>query len=296
GGRRIVRAHPFRGTGLHAEYYGAPDLTRPLLSRLDPAIDFDWGTGAADPSLPGDAFSARWSGRLLPRSSGPHTFTISTDDGARLWVNGRLLIDRFHAQGRKEHAGTIELAAWQPVDLRMEYLDTDGPAVARLFWTPPASTREIVPTEALFPPSATGTGLRGEYFDTPNLTDLKLARVDPTVDFAWGLTPPDPSMEAGNFSIRWSGQVEAAHTGTVTFTTVSDDGVRLRVDGRLLIDDWTVRGTAERSGRIDLVAGRRYDVTLEYFQAVSVAGVRLLWGSASQPQQVVPRERLFPAP
>jgi ferric-dicitrate binding protein FerR (iron transport regulator) len=293
---RDPAAHPLHGTGLRGEYYDAPDLTRPKLARLDPAVDFDWGVGSPDPSIQADGFSVRWSGRVLPRYGETYTFSTVTDDGARLWVNGRLLIDQFHQQTKTRHDASIDLVAWEPVDLRMEYVDSVGPASAKLLWSSASTPERVIPQESLFPPSASGSGLKGEYFGRDNLTDLRWVRVDPAVDFDWGLRPPDPAVGPEHFSVRWTGQVEATASETVTFTTRSDDGVRLWVDGQLLIDDWTVRGTTERSGRIELVAGRRYDLKLEYFQCVSTATVKLLWASPGQPQQVIPANRLFPAP
>ena len=141
-----------------------------------------------------------------------------------------------------------------------------------------------------------GTGLKSEYFGDDTLTNLKLTRIDPTVDFNWGWGSPDVSVSPEHFSVRWTGQIEAAATGAITFTTISDDGVRLWIDGTLVIDDWTVRGTLERNGRIDLVAGRRYTLKLEYFQCVATANVKLLWARPGGPREVIPRERLFPAP
>src|SRR5215204_3555274 len=80
-------------------------------------------------------------------------------------------------------------------------------------------------------------GLAAEYFDRVDFTDLKLARTDATVNFTWAAAP-DPSMGADNFAVRWRGQVEPPTTDTYTFYANSDDGVRLWVDGRLLIDNW----------------------------------------------------------
>jgi ferric-dicitrate binding protein FerR (iron transport regulator) len=293
---RPVEVFALHGGGLTGEYYDRPDFTHPKVSRRDATVDFEWGTGSSDPAIRKDGFSVRWSGRVLPKHSGTYTFATLTEGGVRLFVDGKFLVDQSSARGRTEGVGELALKAWRPVDLRMEYLAPAGPGLSRLSWSGPRTPREVVPPEALFPPPSGGTGLKGEYFGTELLTDLKFARVDSVVDFAWGLTRPHPSMPQEHFSVRWTGQVEPARTETVTFSTVSDDGVRLWVDGVLLIDDWTVRGTTERSGQLALVAGRRYDLRLEYFQSVSTANVKLLWASPGQAAQIIPPTRLFPAP
>ena len=83
-----------------------------------------------------------------------------------------------------------------------------------------------------------GTGLLAQYFNDAGsgiyFTALVLTRTDPTVDFDWASSAPDPAVQADNFSVRWSGQIMAPVTGNYTFTTTSDDGVRLYVNGQLL--------------------------------------------------------------
>jgi len=71
---------------------------------------------------------------------------------------------------------------------------------------------------------ATGTGLIGMYYDTEQFTAIKLVRVDPTVNFDWGVDAPAAGITPDTFSVRWVGQVEATTSGDVTFTLAADDG------------------------------------------------------------------------
>lgn len=143
--------------------------------------------------------------------------------------------------------------------------------------------------------SSGGAGLHAEYFEAPDLTQPRLQRVDPTVDFRWGLVPPDVSLAADLFSVRWSGSVVPKFSETYTFFTVTNDGVRLWVDGKLLIDNWTTHKIVEDSGTIALQAGRAYSLRMEYFENKGTATARLLWSSPSQRKQVIPAECLQPA-
>jgi len=97
----------------------------------------------------------------------------------------------------------------------------------------------------------------------------------------------------GNYSVRWTGQVMPARSGTYTFTTLSDDGVRLWVNGQTLIDNWTPHGTTEDSGTVELEGGRRYDIRLEFFQGVGGATIRLLWSGEGLAREIVPDACLF---
>ena len=109
------------------------------------------------------------------------------------------------------------------------------------------------------PPAGSGTGLLAQYFNDAGsgvyFTALALTRTDPTVDFDWADGAPDPQVQADNFSVRWSGQLMAPVTGSYTFTTTSDDGVRLYVNGQLVIDNWTDHLVAPE--QCDRGAGRR---------------------------------------
>jgi hypothetical protein len=142
--------------------------------------------------------------------------------------------------------------------------------------------------------AGSGSGLGGDYFSGTTLTTKVLTRTDATVDFQWGTTAPAAGVPADNYSVRWSGQVSPRYSGSTTFYTSSDDGVRLWVNGQLLIDNWTNHGTTENSGAITLNAGQKYDLKLEYYEATGGATARLLWSSTCEPKAVVPSSQLYP--
>ncbi len=142
--------------------------------------------------------------------------------------------------------------------------------------------------------SATGTGLYGEYFNTKNLTQRKLTRADATVNFDWGSGSPHASIGADTFSARWTGWLHAPVSGTFTFYTSSDDGVRLWVNNQLLINNWTNHGVTENSGSISLTAGKKYDIKLEFYENTGAAVIKLSWAYSGQSKQIIPQLRLYP--
>ena len=145
------------------------------------------------------------------------------------------------------------------------------------------------------PSPSEGAGLRGAYFDNKTLSgNAVLSRVDTTVNFNWQRNAPDPSLPCDNFSVRWTGQVQATHTGTYTFYTRSDDGVRLWVNGSQLVNDWSDHAARERKGTIDLQAGVSYDIRLEYYEKGGRAVCELRWSSDCHSKQIIPRSQLFP--
>ncbi len=142
--------------------------------------------------------------------------------------------------------------------------------------------------------SATGTGLYGEYFDNKDLTSRKLSRTDTTVNFDWGSGSPDPLIGADTYSARWTGWVQAPVSGSYTFYTSSDDGVRLWVNNVLIINNWTDHGVTENSGVITLTAGKKYDIKLEFYENGGAAVIKLSWAYPGQAKQIIPQPRLYP--
>jgi hypothetical protein len=135
------------------------------------------------------------------------------------------------------------------------------------------------------------SGLRADYFSGTNFNTLALTRTDPQVDFNWA-SSPGTGVPADQFSVRWSGQIIPRYTQTYTFTTVSDDGVRLWVNGVPVIDNWTVHTSTTNTGTIAMTNGVKYQIKLEFFDGTGTAQCRLIWGSSSQATEVVPTSQL----
>ena len=142
-----------------------------------------------------------------------------------------------------------------------------------------------------------GRGLVGEYFADRDFAELKLTRVDPVIDLSWsGGESPHPEIGDDNFGVRWTGQVQPKFGGPVTFHTVSDDGVRLWVNGQLLIDEWRGGNNIQGSGTIELQTNRQYDIVLEYREDTGAGYVRIDWESAELMRELVPASQLYPGP
>lgn len=124
-------------------------------------------------------------------------------------------------------------------------------------------------------------GLNGEYFMNKNLDGkAKLSRVDAKIAFDWKGTPA-PGINHDEFSVRWTGKVKIDDAGTYAFALSSDDGSRLFIDGKLLIDSWSDHGAVPEMKNIDLQPGL-HDVKIEYYQATGDARIRCGWGKPPQ--------------
>jgi hypothetical protein len=134
--------------------------------------------------------------------------------------------------------------------------------------------------------------LRGDYFAGTNFNTLVLSRTDAEVNFDWGAGPPAPGLSTNQSSVRWTGRVIPRYSQTYTFYTVSDDGVRLWVDGQPIINNWTMHTVTTNTGTIALSAGQAYMLRLEYFDASASAVSRLMWSSTNQAKEIIPSSQL----
>jgi hypothetical protein len=158
---------------------------------------------------------------------------------------------------------------------------------------PPATNKGPVWS---FTTAGLGGGIKGEYFNNENLAGAPvLTRIDDLINFYWNPGPdPPPGINEDYFSVRWTGELEAPFSEPFTFITGTDDGARLYLDGKRIINDWGSGHdyTEVRSDPVDLVAGERYSLIMEGFELGGEAEWRLYWESPSMPRQVIPQAAL----
>lgn len=146
----------------------------------------------------------------------------------------------------------------------------------------------------VIPPSIPGQhGLLASYFAGSNFEQCRFTRVDSNIDFMWNATAPDARLSADRFSIRWQGYLVPRVTERHTLTTVSDDGVRLWINGNQVINNWSTHNETTNTTEVDLQAGQPVPVQMEFYHSDGNAVARLQWQSASQPLEVIPAERLL---
>jgi beta-glucosidase len=121
-------------------------------------------------------------------------------------------------------------------------------------------------------------GLKAEYFANKTLAGAPVVtRVDPDVNFDWGLLSPAPGIPVDDFSARWTGKLVATTTGKYRLGAIADDGVRVYLDGKLIAEDWTDHAPATVTGEVTLEAGKSYDIKMEYYESKVGAVARLAW-------------------
>lgn len=145
--------------GLHAEYFdGYHDK---VVERIEATLDHDWKADAPAPGIGKDRFSARWTGTLTPIATGKTTLAIDADDGVRLWIDGKLVIDDWRAHFVERHTAEVELTKDEPVPIRVDYFEADLEASVRLSWSAGAELPEQVIPADRFTTTNESSGLPG---------------------------------------------------------------------------------------------------------------------------------------
>ncbi len=239
------------------QYYANSTLSgEPVLVRRDSDIDFQWEHLAPGPNVPADRFSVRWEG-LWRFGGGLYSFIAYTDDGVRVWVDDRLVIDRWRDQPATLFSTDVHVQAGQHL-VRVEYYEGTGHAEARVFWEQQLSSH----------------AWQAEYYDNSNLEGTPvLERRDSEITFNWGLGSPAEGVPADEFSARWM-QTSSYEEGPYRFKVRADDGVRLWVDDVLIIDEWHASQQATYVGYAWLSA-ESHEIRIEYYEGVGNAYIQL---------------------
>ncbi|MEL6625392.1 MAG: LamG-like jellyroll fold domain-containing protein [Bacteroidota bacterium] len=174
-------------------------------------------------------------------------------------------------------AGKVTVRAMQAGDASYN----EAPYIDRSFWVAPAG-------------SATGTGLTGTYYSNANLTGQLTSRVDPNIDFYWNTDRPINGMGYNSYSVEWEGLIESPTSSPVTFTTNTDDGVRLWVNGNLIIDQWQDQSATIYSATVTLPAWSKVEIKMEYYENRGLSVAQLKWDAQGNGQEIVPQMFLYP--
>ena len=250
---------PTPATGWRGENYNNINLSgAPVTVLFSPNVNFDWGAGSPAPQVPADNFSVRWTGNF-DLGGGRYRFYMRADDGGRLWVDGNLIIDQWHDSAPTTYTADVTLAAGNH-QMRLEYYEHTGTALINVYWD----------FLAAYP------DWKGEYFNNPDLLGSPvLMRNDQTIDFNWGGASSGTGVPADAFSVRWTRQ-QYFSLGPYRFTVRVDDGARLFIDDRLVIDQWHTGAATLYDGYAYLTDGN-HAIRLEYFDAAGNSQISLNW-------------------
>ncbi len=294
-------------SGIPGNYFNNMSLAEPVTSiRTDGPINFNWGSAAPGPTgIGADTFSVRWNGYIRAATSGAYRFRTVSDDGVRLYLNGNLIIDRWNDHSSTtDTSDTLQLVAGQVYSLMLEYYENTGSSIIQLSWQVPGSSSfsaipagptptlgaglyqciTVVKPPVSSCPTSLTAGITGKYFNNMSASGTVAAtRLDGPINFDWSTGAPGPAgVNANNFSVNWEGYLRVTQSGIYRFQTNSDDGVRLTINGDLLINEWNDHSvTTHTSNAVNLVAGNSYPIKMEFYENGGYAVAQLLWQTPS---------------
>ncbi len=261
------------------EYFDNQTLSgSPTMARDDSAAGTDFlnlNFGAGSPhSLCAprvDDFSARWT-RTVNFAQGIYRFTTSVDNGVRLYVDGYPRIDKWGNLAPNTYTADVFLDAGNH-DIKLEFIEYTGGASVSLSWTTVSGANCVA--------SVPAGQWKGEYYSNTNLAGSPaMVRNDGGgfLSFNFGSGSPGSGCGLGEdyFSARWTRTVNLAQ-GIYRFSVTGDDGVRLYVDGQLVINKWFIQAATTYTANVTLSSAGPRQVTLEYFESSGSAVAILSW-------------------
>ncbi len=140
-----------------------------------------------------DRFHARWTGSLVWPTNGAVTLHLTSAQGARLWLDDKLVVDNSKTHEKKEDTAEVSFPAGTKVPVRLELYQGRVGSVLQMSWTTPGGKKEVIPTSQFIPAGGEGQGLKADYYDDRSMKNLVITRNDSVIDFDW--TKNDPFMD-----------------------------------------------------------------------------------------------------
>jgi PA14 domain/Bacterial SH3 domain len=216
--------------------------------------NYNWGTGSPVPGvINSDHFSAQWRADIH-FDPGKYRFNVTSDDGNRLWVGGKLIINEWHDSSGITYTAEIDILETGTKPVILEYYENTGLASVTLSW------------ERIGGNVSTTGPIRAEYFtNTDLLGQPSLVRYESVpLSNNWGTGSPAPGViPSDNFSARYTYTIDL-NPGRYRINTQAQSGMRLWVNGQLVIDQWTPAGPKDTSVDIDLPGGITHMIATYY--------------------------------
>lgn len=278
------------------EFTKLPDFTALSVKKVGKNANFD-----LSPASSADRFALEISALIAVPEDGEYTFYLNSDDGSKLYIDGKLVIDNDGLHGAKELSGSVGLQKGNHI-IKVEYFQLGGGKGLSVQYKGPGTGKQAIPNTSLYLvpdqllPAVTPQNVRnglsykyyeGSYNSMPDFSNLQQigAGTANTFDISKAKT-------AVNFLFVFEGFVEVPADGQYTFYTSSDDGSMLYIDDLLVVDNNGSHALTEKSGSVGLKAGK-HAIRLEYFQLGGGKALEVQYEGAGVQKSIIPASALF---
>ncbi len=309
--------------GLLGEYYDTSELDNASamkMRRIDRNLAFNFMYDSPDPVMDPETFSIRWSGFIRPPVTGDYLFKTYSDDGVRVTVDGKEIINEWGALSLAFTVAdsTVHLEAGKYYPITVEYQQLPLYAAAFLFWQADGVPMGIIPETAFYVPQETsaeytpakyynllgkaGTGLQNTFYTKDESgTRLKEYSETDNIDYSWGLGAPG-DLDSDVFYGEMEGYLEAKYTESTTLVFSVDDGIRVWVGdesgawfngGAPVIDEWDQHSIDNFEYTFDTEAGHKYRIRIQYADFGIGATCIMGWRGDALGHGVIPEQYLY---
>ena len=258
-------------------YFQGTNFQTFVTARQDNSINFSW-VGSPAPGVNASNYSVYWQGGIV-FTEGWKTFTITSDGGVQLLIDGRLVFDQ---------SNNATLQTWKPVIYTMSdspfvnpghaaangayhrvevrYSHTTGPAQIAIAYTDEDLSLVPIPADAW----------RADYFSTKTLNGYITSRLETAINNDYVDGSPDPGIGGDNFSARWQGNWNLL-AGTYSFMATTDDGMRVWLDGSLVLNHWQAQPATTYTFSKTFATAGSHLIKVEYYDGGGQATAKFGW-------------------
>ncbi|NCB42542.1 MAG: hypothetical protein EOM59_07970 [Clostridia bacterium] len=306
--------------GLLGEYYDSSRLDEHgedslKVRRIDSNITFNGGYDTPPHTLIElETFSMRWTGFIRPTVSGSYTFKTYSDDGIKVFVNNTEVIDNWglYSLDYSVSDTPIYLEAGTYYPITVEYQQMPLYAACILLWEANGVQTSIVPSSVFYvteevyneytpeqyynPLEKAGTGFTNTFYTVDgnrNPDEIMHTEVN-NIDYRWGWDAPE-NIGDDVFYGEMSGFLEAKYTEATTLLFSVDDGIKVWLEGNLVIDEWGPHSVEEFSYTFDAIAGHKYEIRIEYIDLGLGATCVMGWEGEALDNQIIPTTYMYTA-
>ena len=308
---------PTGNNGLRYKYYEGSWSTLPSFAsqpvrKRGTVANFDLGVRQRE-----ENFGIVFSGSIQINTSGTYTFYTDSDDGSRLFIDGKQIVNNDGLHASRERSGSVNLSPGRHA-IEVRFFERSRNQILKVQYAGPGVSKQSIPDKVLFPDESTSTppppqndptpepkpkpsnpaptagknGLRYQYYEgrwsaLPNFSSMQVIKSGTLGNF--GLSPARTDRY---FGFLFSGYIKVAQGGSYTFYTTSDDGSKLYINGKQIVDNDKVHPARERSGKVTLSSGY-HKIEVRYFENAYGEELTVRYQGPGVSKQAIPASVLF---